>query len=61
MKERQVSQAHIIDNWVICPFCLKKQFPVEAGTNIVNLKYRCRSSRADSEHFMMINYESEDK
>lgn len=61
MKEKQVSQAHIIDNWVICPFCLKRQFPVEAGTSIVNLKYRCRSSRANLEHFMMINYESEGK
>lgn len=59
MKEKQDSQAHIIDNWVVCPFCFKKQFPIEPGTKITNLKYRCKSSRAQHEHFMIVDYKGE--
>lgn len=53
----KISNAHIVDNWVLCPYCFKKQFPVDEKTSILHLKYRCRSSRKESEHFMMINHE----
>ena len=56
MEEKSISQAHIVDNWVVCPFCFKKQFPVDDGVVIANLKLRCKSSRADKEHFMVVNY-----
>ena len=51
----KITAAHIIDNWVVCPYCFAKQFPVDGTESIVNLKYRCRKSTATSEHFMMIN------
>ena len=52
--------AKIKDGWVICPFCYKKQFKVEEGAVIKNLRYRCKMSTAKSEHFMIVNTESEE-
>ena len=53
-------KAKIKDGWVICPLCFKKQFRVEEGTTIKNLRYRCKMSTAKSEHFMIVNTESEE-
>lgn len=59
VSEKRESNAHIVDGWVVCPYCFKKQFPVESDTDIKNLRYRCRGSRTKSEHFMIVNFESE--
>lgn len=49
--------AKIIDGWVVCPVCSKKQFPLCGNEQIKNLKYRCKTSRKNNEHFMMIDVE----
>ena len=30
--------------WVCCPYCGKKQFPVDKETKISNLKWKCKGS-----------------
>ena len=52
--------AKIKDEWVICPYCYKKQFKVGNGAVIKNLRYRCKMSTAKSEHFMFISTEREE-
>lgn len=51
-----VKSAIIKDGWIMCPICGKRQFKVEANTTIIDLKFRCRSSRKSNEHFMLVNY-----
>ena len=57
----QITDAHIIDNWIVCPYCFAKQFPVDGSEEIKNLKYRCRKSTGTSEHFMLINTKQSQK
>ena len=45
-------KAKIINDWVVCPVCGKKQFPI-SGT-IKGLRFRCRTSRRGKEHYMII-------
>lgn len=52
--------AKIKDGWVVCPYCFKKQFKVQKDTAIQNLRYRCKMSTANSEHFMVVNTEREE-
>ncbi len=52
-----MEKAKIINGWIICPICGKRQFPLNGDEVIRGLKYRCRTSRASHEHFMIINYE----
>lgn len=54
---KKISAAHIIDNWIVCPYCFAKQFPVTGLEVIKGLKYRCRKSTKSSEHFMLIDVE----
>ena len=49
--------AIIKNGWVVCPVCGKKQFKLYGNEEIKNLKYRCKSSRAGSPHFMIVNVE----
>jgi len=51
----KISSAIILDGWVICPICNKKQFKLYGNEKIENLKYRCKLSRTYSEHFMIVN------
>ena len=32
-------------NWVYCPWCHKKHFPVNDGAKIHGLQYQCRNSK----------------
>lgn len=48
-------KSKIIDGWIVCPLCGKKQFRVENDTEIKNLRFRCRSSNGKSEHFILVN------
>jgi len=52
-----MEKAEIINGWIVCPICGKKQFPVDGSEIIRGLNYRCRASRARHEHFMRIDYE----
>lgn len=49
-----IAEAKIKENWIVCPLCGKRQFPVDSDTEINNLRYRCRSSKGVNEHFMLI-------
>jgi len=51
--------AIIKDGWVVCPHCGKKQIKLYGNEKIRNLKYRCKSSRAGSPHFMIVNVEDD--
>lgn len=31
--------------WVICPYCMKKQFKINADTKIVKMPYKCKNSK----------------
>lgn len=57
----KITDAHILNGWVVCPFCFSKQFPLEGTEEIKNLKYRCRKSTGTSEHFMIINSKEQRK
>ena len=30
--------------WVYCPYCNKKEFPLNENTIIINMDYKCRAS-----------------
>ena len=32
-------------DWVICPFCHKRQFPITLGAKIVGQKFKCKGSK----------------
>lgn len=49
-------EAIIKNGWVLCPVCGKKQFKLNANTTIHNLEFRCKTSRKDNEHFMIVNF-----
>lgn len=57
----QITDAHILGGWVVCPYCFARQFPVTGSEEIRNLKYRCRKSTGTSEHFMLINVKQNEK
>ena len=42
-------QADIIAGWVICPYCLKKQFKVNSDTRIERMPYKCKNSKCRRE------------
>lgn len=49
-------QAEIKKGWIVCPVCGKKQFPLSGEETIINLRYRCRTSNGQHEHFMIVNF-----
>lgn len=51
-----MEKAIICDGWVICPLCRARQFPIGQSKVIDHLKYRCRTSRKKTEHFMLIDF-----
>lgn len=42
-------QADIKIGWVICPYCLKKQFKVNPDTKIAKMPYKCKNSKCRKE------------
>ncbi len=48
-------QADIKAGWVICPYCLKKQFKVNSDTKIEKMPYKCKNSKCRKE--MIVNVE----
>lgn len=42
-------QADIKTGWVICPYCLKKQFKVNPDTKIEKMPYKCKNSKCRKE------------
>lgn len=43
--------------WVICPYCKKKQFPVEENTRIKNLYWTCKGTNCKKGFkILVINY-----
>ena len=48
-------QADIKAGWVICPYCLKKQFKVNSDTKIEKMPYMCKNSKCRKE--MVVNVE----
>lgn len=40
-------------SWVVCPYCRKKQFPVNSGARIKNFQYLCRANTCKRE--MIVN------
>lgn len=40
--------------WVHCPFCGKKQFPIEEDTKIRNLKHICKGSKCKKEFWVNV-------
>lgn len=51
-----VRNALVKESWVICPICGKRQFKVCDNTTIHNLEFRCKRSRRNDEHFMLVNF-----
>lgn len=50
-----MQEAKIINNWIICPICGKKQFPVENNTVIRNLLFQCKTSKKENKHYFIVN------
>lgn len=41
-------------NWIHCPFCGKKHFPIEDDTVINNLKQKCKGSNCKKEFIVNV-------
>lgn len=37
------------ENWVMCPYCGKKQFPLTPGAKITGQKWKCKGSNCKKE------------
>lgn len=37
------------EQWIMCPYCSKKQFPLTHGAHIMGQKWKCKGSRCKKE------------
>lgn len=50
-----MQEAKIVNGWVVCPICGKKQFPINKDTIIKNLIFQCKISTSNSKHYFSVN------
>jgi hypothetical protein len=51
-------QADIKMGWVICPYCMKKQFKVHPDTRIKKMPYKCKNSKCQKNFIVNVLFEN---